>query len=153
MPSARASTLLSMSNFSDTRDSYPPTRKKRRSISAPLFARWRARASANKGRYKTFRCNEIGDCVRRPEWINRNRLSNTSRNGGGRACEIWRRLNYNGIAKCHQTGVNCSCQTAMLRGTVEHRWRTARMEEFEFWWHERSSIARLPAELDLRAWV
>lgn len=53
------------------RDLYSGVREERRSISTlPVI-----RAFANKGSYKTFRCNEIGDCVRCSEWINRNRLS------------------------------------------------------------------------------
>jgi len=75
--------LLSASNFNGT--CIDATQEERRSIfPLPL-----AREFANKGPYKTFQCNEIGDCVRCAEWINRNRLSDTRyESDEGTVCEI-----------------------------------------------------------------
>jgi len=69
-------------------NSYP--QEERRSIFPPALIR----EFTNKGPYKTFRCNEIGDCVRCTEWINRNRLLDTSRMKGryARSDDGWIRL-------------------------------------------------------------
>lgn len=104
------------------------------------------REFANKGPYKTFRRNEIGDCVCHAEWINRNRLSDTSRMRGRyvRSDDDWiRPVLLNAISPRLIVLAKLLC--------YELRWTMTSDSNGEIWISMVRIVDHLSSKFDLRA--